>query len=249
MTILALDTATRATAVALCTRDAREFERRDDPPAGARPGHASQALPLIVAALRDAGLDWPHVDRIAVGTGPGTFTGLRIGIATARALSQARSIPLVGVSTLQSLALIAAPSAREARAELVAGVIDARRGELFAAAWERSAVGTPGSSPLLEPRPYAPQALAEELARLGHSVLAVGDGALASRELLEGCGVHVPQDESDLHRVSAIGHCRLAAAVSVDSAAPVDPLRPAGAVTPAYLRLPDAELARRAAQK
>jgi tRNA threonylcarbamoyladenosine biosynthesis protein TsaB len=242
MAILALDTATRATAVALCADGVECVERRDVPPAGARPGHAACALPLIIDALRDAGIGWGDVSRIAVGVGPGTFTGLRIGVATATALSQARAIALVGVSTLQSLALMA--SAPE---DLVAAVIDARRGELFAAAWERSAVASPASAPVLQPRPYRPAALAEALAGLGRSVLAVGDGAVEFRELLEGHNVRVPEDPSDLHRVSAIGHCRLGAAVGADHE-PVDPRRPAGDVAPAYLRLPDAELSRRAAQ-
>jgi tRNA threonylcarbamoyladenosine biosynthesis protein TsaB len=249
MAILGLDTATRATAVGLAlTTPARELERRDDPPAGARPGHASRLLPLTIETLGAAGVGWPDVTRIAVGIGPGTFTGLRIGIATARALSQARAIPLVGVSTLQSLALLAAPAAIEAGADLVIGVIDARRGELFASAWALDLVADPASAPALPARPYAPEALVQALASLDRRVLAVGDGAIAFRELLEGCAVRVPGDDSALHRVSAIGHCRLGAAVSTDPGE-TDPTRPAGDVAPAYLRLPDAELTRRAAQR
>jgi tRNA threonylcarbamoyladenosine biosynthesis protein TsaB len=241
--ILALDTATRATAVAVALSDGF-LERRDDPPAGARPGHAACALSLIVEALGDAGLSWDDVTRIAVGVGPGTFTGLRIGVATAQALADARGIPLVGVSTLQSLALLGAESDA---AELVAAVIDARRGELFAAAWERDAVAWPASDPVLEPFAYRPEALADALGGLGRTVLAVGDGAVGFRQLLKGHNVRIPEDLSDLHRVSAIGHCRLGAAVGAD-VEPVDFRRPAGDVVPAYLRLPDAELSRRAAQ-
>ena len=241
--ILGLDTATRATAVALAVTDGF-VERRDDPPAGARPGHAACALPLIVEVLAEAGVGWEDVTRIVVGVGPGTFTGLRIGVATAQALAYARGIPLVGVSTLQSLALLGAESDA---AELVAAVIDARRGELFAAAWERDAVASPVSVPVLEPLPYRPEALADALAGLGRTVLAVGDGAVEFRELLKGHNVHVPEDLSDLNRVSAIGHCRLGVALG-DGGKPVDPRRPAGDVVPAYLRLPDAELSRRAAQ-
>ena len=247
MTILGLDTATRATAVAVGD-GAAAIERRDDPPAGARPGHTARLLPLIIEALQDAGVGWPAVTRIAVGVGPGTFTGLRIGIATARALSQARGIPLVGVSTLQSLALLAAPAATEADSPLVAGVIDARRGELFAAAWRLGDLDEPAAAPVLEARPYAPEALAEALRMLAEPVLAVGDGAISFRGLLEGCAAHVPADDSALHRVSAIGHCRLGAAVGTDPGA-TDPSRPAGDVAPAYLRLPDAEITRRAAKR
>ena len=110
MRILAFDTATRATSVAL-----DEFELRDDPPAGERPRHTTRLMPLIVEVLERTQTEWSAIDRIAVGVGPGTFTGLRIGVATARSLSRARGIPLVGVSTLESLALNASDSDPAAR--------------------------------------------------------------------------------------------------------------------------------------
>jgi tRNA threonylcarbamoyladenosine biosynthesis protein TsaB len=244
MLVLGLDTATRATAVALCG-DGRggvsipSVERRDDPVSGARAGHAAHLLELTVDALAGAGIGWDQVDRIAVGVGPGTFTGLRIGVASARALAQARSIELVGVSTLQSLALLAAPAARAAGAELVAGVIDARRGELFACAWELDTVERPDARPALEARPYKPAALVDALRGLNRNALAVGDGALAFKAQLERGETLVPADDSGLHRVSAIGHCRLGRVLAPG---------PAGGVLPAYLRLPDAELSKRSAQ-
>ena len=103
--ILAFDTATRATTVALELADGELLEARDDPAPGERPRHAATLLPLADELLDRAGLGFADLELIAVGIGPGTFTGLRIGIATARALAQALSIPIVGVSTLQSLAL------------------------------------------------------------------------------------------------------------------------------------------------
>jgi tRNA threonylcarbamoyladenosine biosynthesis protein TsaB len=234
--ILGLDTATRATVAALCELDGGRLvahvECRDDPPPGSRPSHSARAIELMLAALERSDTAWEEVERIAVGVGPGTFTGLRIGIATARALARARGIPLVGVSSLQSLAAMAAPAAAADGVGRVAGVIDARRGELFAAAWELADAGVPGRAAALEAKPYAPAALAEALG----GVLAVGDGAIPSRELLESHGAVVPPDDSELHRVSAIGHCRLGAAIDPGAA---------GAVSPAYLRLPDAELSRR----
>jgi tRNA threonylcarbamoyladenosine biosynthesis protein TsaB len=82
--VLGLDTATRATAVALLDTDSGEaVQRRDDPPAGARPRHTTRLMALVVEVLGAAGARWADVDRIAVGVGPGTFTGLRIGVATA----------------------------------------------------------------------------------------------------------------------------------------------------------------------
>ena len=103
--VLGFDTATRATTVALLDSERDEaVERRDDPSPGARPRHTTRLMALVVEVLQVAGADWSAVDRIAVGVGPGTFTGLRIGVATAHALARARDIELVGVSTLHSLA-------------------------------------------------------------------------------------------------------------------------------------------------
>ncbi len=241
MRILALDTATRATAVALRELPGElELERRDDPVGGARPGHARRLLELTVELLEESGEGWEQIDRIAVGTGPGTFTGLRIGIATARGLARAREIDLVGVSTLESLALGAQVAAAGLELDRVYAVLDARRGEVFAASWERHRGDPAAARSLSAPVAIAPERLAAELAELGHSVLAIGDGAIEFRQALERSGAVVPEDGSGLHRVSAINHCRLAVGLAVP--APVE-------VRPAYLRLPDAEIARRAQAK
>jgi tRNA threonylcarbamoyladenosine biosynthesis protein TsaB len=200
--ILGLDTATPATAVAVLPG----LERRHDPAPGERPGHAAHLLALVAEVVED----WSAIERIAVGVGPGGFTGLRIGIATARALAQARDLPLVGVS---SLAALAAP-----HEGVVTAVIDARRGEVFAA--------SPGR---FEPLALAPDDLA---ARLEPGSLAVGDGAVRFRGELERAGAVVPADDSPLHRVSALEVCRLGAA-----AEPTD----RDALLPDYRREPDAK--------
>jgi tRNA threonylcarbamoyladenosine biosynthesis protein TsaB len=231
--ILALDTATRATAVALLDTEHHEaIERRDDPPPGARPRHTTQLLGLVVALLGEAGVGWPQLDLIAVGTGPGTFTGLRIGITTARALSQARDIPIVGVSTLHAIAAAAASTA-DADGRDVLAVIDARRREVFAAGYTAAAAQRASAEADPPARPLAPVALASELAQGGRRWLAVGDGAVDSRVALEGAGALVPGGGSELHRVSAIAHCRLARGL---------PPRTADDIHPEYLRVPDAEL-------
>jgi tRNA threonylcarbamoyladenosine biosynthesis protein TsaB len=234
--ILAFDTATRATTVALLDEAAGvELEARDDPEPGARPGHTSRLMPLIVEVLDRAGRGWDEIDRLAVGTGPGTFTGLRIGVATARALAGARVLPLVGISTLESLALGALPAARVGGHDQVLAVLDARRREVFAAAW--SPDGAAAGSPTLERGVMTPAALAESSLGLGRSRLAIGDGAVEFRQVLERPGTLIPADDSELHRVSAVHHCRLAAQrLSVG----------AEAVSPEYLRRPDAELNLRA---
>jgi len=257
--ILGLDTATRATAVAMWDSDgdAPTTEGRDDPSPGVRPHHTTRLMELIVEVLERSGTPWAKIDRIAVGVGPGTFTGLRIGIATARALGRAQGIPLVGVSTLRSLALGAAEiggpgspalgapegdgqrdrpaddSPPAASFDALLAVIDARRGEVFAACWRggRSAIEPPEM--LLAPAALAPDALARRSPELGSRILAVGEGAVEFRQILECSGMWIPEDGSGLHKVSAINHCRLAS--SLRAGAPDE-------VRPEYLRLPDAEI-------
>jgi len=163
--ILGLDTATRATVAALVRvgdgdHGALELEARDDPPPGSRPQHATRLLGLAAEVLDHARLGWEAVDRIAVGIGPGTFTGLRIGVASARALARARDVELVGVSTLQSVALNAAPTAARQDAEAVLAVLDARRGEAFVAGWPTERTGAPAAE-LISPRACGPEALAD----------------------------------------------------------------------------------------
>ena len=237
--ILGFDTATSATTVALWDpARAQLAEARDDPERGERPRHTTRLLPLTAELLDRTQTGWRQIERIAVGVGPGTFTGLRIGIATARALSRALEIPLVGVSTLESLATGAQlhPDAAAA-AEAVAAVIDARRGEAFVAAWRLSdpLLGR-DRPPLLAPRALGRDALAALISGLPAGSLAVGDGAIGFREVLEQSGALVPEDGCELHRVNAINHCRLA---SHRRASAPDQVRPE------YLRAPDAESANR----
>jgi tRNA threonylcarbamoyladenosine biosynthesis protein TsaB len=247
--ILALDTATRATAVAVCgtgedqAAGAGTREARDDPPPGQRPRHMTRLMPLIAELLDEAGWSWAEIERIAVGVGPGTFTGLRIGVSTARALARSLSCPLVGVSTLHSLALNLDQAAQDADPDAVVAVLDARRREAFAAAWSvqpaalASGQATLGRQ-LLAPRALAPADLATILPGLGKRPLVLGEGAIEFREILESAGALTPGDASDAHRVTAVNHCRLA-----DGAPGATP----DEVHPEYLRLPDAEIAHRAA--
>lgn len=234
MTILALDTATRATVAALVRPGdpSLELEARDDPPRAERPRHATRVLELVANVLERGGVGWDDVNRIVVGVGPGTFTGLRIGVATARALARARGIALTGVSTLQSVACNAA--AAGVRTESVLAVLDARRGEVFAAGWRQGLEHGPPT--LLSARACAPQTLAQVIERLGPGTLAIGEGAVEFREILERAGGLIPDDHSAIHRVSAINHCRLA--LTMRGSSPDQ-------VQPQYLRLPDAEIGKR----
>jgi len=226
--VLAFDTATPATVVAVAAPDGTLLaERRDDPAPGQRPGHSPLLLALSDAALRDAGLSWSAVDRIGVGVGPGSFTGLRIGVATARALAQGLGAELAAVSTLEVLAL-GARAHGGARGPVLA-VIDARRGEAFVAAWDAA------GGPLLAPAAWRPERLADAVALADGPWQAVGDGAVRFRANLEAAGIAVAGDEEPVHRVAAGPLARLAAeGPSVDR----------DALVPEYVRAPDAQLRR-----
>lgn len=158
MIVLAFDTATTDTVVGL-SGAGETVELRHEPAPGERPGHAEQLLPLCRAALVQAGIDWPQVDRLGVGVGPGTFTGLRIGVATGRALAQSAGAEVAAVSTLRAL---------QANLDGSFPIVDARRGEAF--------VLVDG-----EPRTAAP----DELAALAAGRTAIGDGALLYADRLE----------------------------------------------------------------
>ena len=128
MILLALDSATPSSVAGVLLPDGRVVEARDDPPPGSRGDHAARLLPLAAQALAEAGVAWEDLDRLAVGVGPGGFTGLRIGIATARALAQARELPLVPVGSLEALA-----AGADDPPGVIAAVLDARRGVHLAA--------------------------------------------------------------------------------------------------------------------
>jgi len=172
--ILAIDTATGVATSALVA---------DGEVLGERSSRASTVLEDIDALLRQGGRRAGEVDAIAVGTGPGSFTGVRIGLATVRGLAFALDVPAAGVSTLAALAA-GAPGA--------VPVVDAKRHEVFA---------------LLdgEPRCLAPGDLTVE-----PGTTCVGDGARRYRELLEAAGAIVPPDASELHLPRARFHAALA---------------------------------------
>ena len=218
--MIGLDTATDDTAVA-ALRDGELLFSHSSGPVDGRPRHATRLLVELEEAAKAAG-GWEAVGRIAVGVGPGSFTGLRIGISTARALAQAVDVELVPVGTLAALARGAAHRAA-GRALLAA--LDARRGELFAALFD------PAGEPVWEPLVSEPAPLCERILQLAEPPLAVGSGALRFRDELLRAGVEIPEG-SGCHRVAAREVCAIGA-----KAAPARPEQ----VTPVYLRSPDAE--------
>jgi tRNA threonylcarbamoyladenosine biosynthesis protein TsaB len=257
MIVLGFDTATPATAVALSLGDGRSLRVRDDPPAGEHPGHATRLLDMARQLLAEADVCWRDLGLIAVGVGPGTFTGLRVGVATARGLAQALAIDIVGVSSLQALAAAAFAHSVPAHnghagfgppdgasaipCDAILAVIDARRGEAFAAAYERNGAQAPRQ--LTDPRALAPEdlgSIVEQAQRSGGEPirrwLAVGDGAVRYGSQLRIAGVPSPPASSPHHRVSAEAICQLGAHAPSATSRPEQ-------VLPDYRRRPDAELA------
>jgi len=171
---LAFDTATGAATSALV--DGGEVLAE-------RVSRAQTLLEDVDALLRQAGAHPGDLDLLAVGIGPGSFTGVRIGLAVARGLALSLELPGAGVSTLAALAA-GAPGAMP--------VVDARRREVFA---------------LLdgEPRVLAPAELP-----LAAGAVCVGDGAVRYRELLEERGAFVPPDGDERHLPRARFHAELA---------------------------------------
>ena len=171
MLILAFDTATDRATSALVS---------DGEVLGERVSRASTLLEDVDALLRQAGARAMDVNALAVGTGPGSFTGTRIGLAVAQGLALALRVPAAGVSTLDAL-VAGAPGAT--------AIIDARRREIFVA---------------------GPSVLAPADLELDPGTLCVGDGAVRYRELLERAGAKIPSDEDERHLPRARFHAALA---------------------------------------
>jgi tRNA threonylcarbamoyladenosine biosynthesis protein TsaB len=173
---LAFDTATDVATSALL---------EDGDVLGERTGRPQSLLADVDALLVDADAKPEELRRIVVGTGPGSFTGLRMGLAAVRALALALDVKVAGVSTLAALAA-GAPGALP--------VIDARRREVFT---------------LVDGQPDAvsPSELSNSLL-LGR--VCVGSGAVRYRDVLEEAGAEIPPDDSELHLPRAGVHARLA---------------------------------------
>lgn len=240
--MLAFDTATAITSVAV------EFGgrvRATEPPSPGwwdrRPAHSRELLSVAASLLDEVGSSFGELGTVVVGVGPGTFTGLRIGVSTARALAQASGASIVPVSTLETLAQAArerfdGPRGFEGRLMLLS-VVDAKRGEVFSALYSRAVVDVPLTSVRGE-FVASPEALSGFLQASGYgsSTLAVGDGAVRYRTCLESVGVHVPSDGDPVHAPDA----RFEQAIARSTAE-----RSAGPVLPTYLRATDAERALR----
>jgi tRNA threonylcarbamoyladenosine biosynthesis protein TsaB len=199
------------------------------------PRHSTALLAEIERAAEASG-GWQQVGRIAVGRGPGSFVGIRIGLATARGLAVSTGVPAVGICTLDALGRAIRKQTAGSGAPLpsMAGerrtgslaVLDARRGEVFAALYAA------GGERLWEPFVAAPADLAEKVAALSAPLWAAGSGAVRFRQELADRDLDIPDDADPVHRVSARHICALVETTGYGGGDSLDPI---------YLRPPDAQ--------
>ena len=221
MILLAFDTAQGALSVALRDEEgelASMFEERTR-------GHAEALMPMIETVLAEAALGFSDLDALAVTIGPGTFTGLRVGLAAARGLALARDLPLVGVTTLEA---VAAP-VDATMDEVVVAAFDARRDEIYLQAFGADLV--PLTPPLLV-------GLEETAAHLPDApLILVGTGAALLAERLATLGrtyrLADTRPQPDAAIIASIAMARLA-----EKGADAFRVPPA----PLYIRAPDAKL-------
>ncbi len=193
--------------------------------AGATP---RRCIPAVDNLCRQSGLSLDQVGVIAVDIGPGLFTGLRVGVATGKALATALGIPMIGLSSLD---LLAYPLRRGP--DLIASVVDARRGEVFWALF-RSVPG--GVQRITDYAVSRPEELAAELLARGEDTLAVGDGACRYASILGAV---------DQVQVGEWGNAYPSAAVLVELAHPLalrEEFVAPGDLAPLYLRHADVRI-------
>jgi tRNA threonylcarbamoyl adenosine modification protein YeaZ len=215
MNVLAIDTS--ANLCAACIYDADEGIVRGRSVLDIGKGHAEHLMATIATALEAAGLGYPDLGRIAVAIGPGSFTGVRVGVSAARGLALALKIPAIGVSTLEALA-VEARTAFPDRA--VAAVIDGRRGDLYLAGYDCE------GEPLREPAAVSIET-AREFAATNDAVL-VGNGA----DML---AASVPENQFDIASRAATGDIATNARLAALRKPPFDKPKPL------YLRGADAK--------
>lgn len=189
-------------------------------------GQSERLVPMIEEAMREAGLTYEALDAVAVTRGPGGFTGVRIGLATARALALAWARPLIGLSNFEAVACAVPDSERRGR--ILAVLIDAKRAELYAQAFSADL------TPLTEAGALAPEALCRALPA-GPLVLA-GDAVDRAMPALRAAG-------RELHAASSPGHADAAYVAEMAAARPL-PAPGAPPPRPIYLRDPDVTLAK-----
>ena len=217
MRVLAFESSARAASVAYC----RDGELIASAFQASGLTHSRTLLPMAQALLANADLSMDDVDLLAVAHGPGSFTGLRIGVSLVKGLAFARDLPCVGVSTLEALA-----NCMPRQDAVLCAVMDARAGQVYQANFDLS-----GENPvrLCADRAVTVAQLSEELPVLGRRILLAGDGA----HLLKNAGEPAPEN---LRLQNAYGVARLAVRVYTEKGDFT-----AAALRPEYLRRPQAE--------
>jgi tRNA threonylcarbamoyladenosine biosynthesis protein TsaB len=220
--VIGFDCSTDDVVVAACAGTEVLFEEVIPPGGDGRPVH-SKALLASVTSAADAMGGWASVDRIAVGIGPGTFTGLRIAASTASGLALSTGIPVAGVSTLEAMA-----HSLHASDGVSVPVLDARRGEVFAAVYDSD------GSEILAPAALPPEAAIEVVIGLEGPVTVGGPGALRFAGLFAEAGIGIADPGSRDGRLRGPAVCRLGADAEIpDSGQTPQPL---------YIREPDAKI-------
>ena len=188
------------------------------------------AIPALRQLLTWSGIDLQHVGGVAVGVGPGLFTGLRVGVETAKTLAQVLTVPIVSIISLDALAYTVRHTPRR-----IAAVIDARRGEVFAAVYRSVPGGVVRESDHLV---LKPDHLVAELEAVAGEVLCVGNGAILYRREIEELGSRVE------FASPAVAHPDAAALVELAIPRFVrEEFDRVFDVVPLYLRKSDAEIA------
>lgn len=222
MPLLALDTATLVSSVALASRDRLLAELTLQ----VSKTHSERLMPNIEELLSMAGLGRHELEAVAVSIGPGSFTGLRIGLATAKALAYALNIPLVGVPTLAALAYgCPVPGA------LLAPTMDAQKGNIYFALyrWQNGVLAE-----IAPPGFRASEAVAGELAASGEPVLILGEAVELYPDTFQRPGLSLAPAHIAMPRAASVaflGFDLLAAGVRHD----------AMALEPLYIRRSEAE--------
>ena len=222
MLILALESSAKAASAAVA-RDGTllDLEFRND---GLT--HSVTLLPMAEQALARCGLSLWELDAVAVSCGPGSFTGIRIGVSAAKGLCWGAEKPAIGVSTLEAMAW----NAVDAQAEgIVCCAMDARRSQIYNALF-RIENGRPQR--LTEDRAIGLDALAAELSSAEKTIFVLGDGAMLCYNYLSERSIPVTLAPEELRLQNAWGVCRAAEGLTPASAAEL---------LPRYLRLSQAE--------
>lgn len=232
MRILALDTATSACTVAVADGENLLAELTLQVPRA----HSTRLMPLVAQALEESGTARSDLQLIAAGVGPGSFTGLRIGLATTKGLAFALGIPCVGVSTLQALAY-----GTGAAAGLVVSMLDAKRGQVYAGIYAAGGREPDAWDELLPPSHLTVDRLAEEIRSLQaqrdeEPVILCGDAAVRYAPSLElGSAVQVAPPGTLLPRAWAVARLGEWQAQRGEQVQPE-------ALLPCYLRKSEAEV-------